>query len=100
MASERQELHGELPAIPAIRSSKSGGTSAHDLSLADKFGVEFGAVESEVNVKVNAVKSALRCVHALKVLFKVLAAEVRGEGNNFLDAWILRVSTRLLPGGV
>ena len=54
--------------------------------MANELGVEFGAVEGEVDIEVHAVESALRRVHALKVLLEVLAAEVGGECDNFLDA--------------
>lgn len=66
--------------------SETCGTSAHDFALANEFGVEFGAVESEVDVEVHSVESTLRSVHALKVLLEVLAAEVGGECDDFLDA--------------
>lgn len=54
--------------------------------MADELGIEFGAVEGEVDVEVHSVESALRSVHALKVLLEVLAAEVGGERDDFLDA--------------
>jgi len=66
---------------------KPGRAATHDLALADELGVELGAVEREVYVKVDAVKSALRGVHALKVLFEIFAREVRGKGDDFLDAY-------------
>jgi hypothetical protein len=56
--------------------SEPRGTSTHDFALADKLGVEFGAVEGEVDVEVHAVECTLWRIHALKVLFEVLAAEV------------------------
>lgn len=59
--------------------------AAHDLALAHELGVELGTVEREVDVKVHAVEGALWSVHALKVLFEVLAAEIGGERNNLLD---------------
>jgi hypothetical protein len=55
--------------------------------LADQLGVELGTVQREVNVKVDTVEGALRCVHALEVLLEVLATEVGGEGDDFLDAY-------------
>jgi hypothetical protein len=58
------------------RLPESRCAAAHDLALADKLGVEFGSVEGEVDVEVNAVEGALGCVHALKVLFEVLARQV------------------------
>ena len=54
--------------------------------MTNEFGVELGAVESEVDVEVHSVESTLRSVHALKVLLEVLAAEVGGECDDFLDA--------------
>lgn len=56
--------------------SESCRTSAHDFALANKLGVEFGAVEGKVDVEVHAVESTLRRVHALEVLLQVLAAEI------------------------
>ena len=54
--------------------------------MTNELGVEFRAVESEVDVEVNSVEGTLRRVHALKVLLEVLAAEVGGECDDFLDA--------------
>lgn len=68
------------------RSSEPGRASSHDFALAHEFGVEFGAVQGQVDVEVDAVESALRGVHALKVLFEVLPAEVRSESDDFLNA--------------
>ena len=64
--------------------SESRCAAAHDFALAYQLGVELGAVEREVDVEVHTVESALRRVHALEVLFKVLAAEIGGEGYDFL----------------
>jgi hypothetical protein len=66
--------------------SESCRTSAHDFALANELGVEFGTVEGEVDVEVHSVEGTLRSVHALKVLLEVLAAEVGGECDDFLDA--------------
>jgi hypothetical protein len=66
--------------------SEACGTSAHDFALANELGVEFGAVEGEVDVEVHSVESTLRSIHALKVLLEVLAAEIGGECDDFLDA--------------
>jgi hypothetical protein len=60
--------------------------AAHDLALANELGVELRPVKREVDVEVNAVEGALGSVHALKVLLEVLAAEVRGECDDLLDA--------------
>ena len=60
--------------------------AAHDLALAHELGVELRTVEREVDVEVHAVESALGSVHALEVLFEVLAAEIGCESNNLLDA--------------
>jgi hypothetical protein len=54
--------------------------------LTYQLGVEFRAVEREVNVKVDAVEGALRCVHAFEIFLEVLAAQIRGESDDFLDA--------------
>ena len=53
--------------------------------MANKLGVEFGAVESEVDVEVDAVEGALWGVHALEVLLEVLSRQVRSERDDFLD---------------
>jgi hypothetical protein len=50
--------------------------ATHDLTLADELSVELGSVEREVNVKVDAVECALRCVHTLKIFFEVLSREI------------------------
>jgi hypothetical protein len=47
--------------------------ATHDFTLANELGVELGAIEREVNVKVDAVKSALGRVHAFKVFFEVFS---------------------------
>ena len=59
--------------------------AAHDFALAYQLGIEFAAVEGEIDIEVDTVESALRGVHALKVLFEILAREVGGEGDDFLD---------------
>jgi hypothetical protein len=53
--------------------SESRCAAAHDLALAHQLGVEFGPVQREVDVEVDAVECALRGVHALEVLLEVLA---------------------------
>jgi hypothetical protein len=73
--------------------SESCGTSAHDFALTNELGVEFGTVESKVDVEIHSVEGALGCVHALKVLLEILAAEVRGKRDDFLDAWGLLLVT-------
>jgi len=55
--------------------------------LTDELGIKLGAVECEVNIKVNPVKDTLGRVHALKVFFEILAAQIRGKGNDFFDAY-------------
>lgn len=60
--------------------------AAHDLVLANQLSAELAAVQREVDVKVHPVKDTLRSVHALEVGFEILAREVRGERDNFLDA--------------
>ena len=77
----------ETPRRHATKLPKPGGAAAHDLALAHELGVEFRTVEGEVDVKVDAVEGTLGRVHALKVLFEVLAGEIGGEGDDFLDAY-------------
>ena len=67
--------------------SESCGTPAHNFALANKLGVELGAVEREVDVEVDAVEGALWGVHALEVLLEVLSRQVRSERDDFLDTW-------------
>lgn len=74
------------PRQRASHLSEAGAAAAHDLALADQLGAELGAIEGEVDVKVHPVERALGRVHALKVLLQVLTGEVRGEGDDFLDA--------------
>lgn len=52
--------------------SEPSRAATHDFTLANELGVEFGAVEREIDVEVYAVESSLRCVHALKIFFEVL----------------------------
>ena len=58
---------------PLLTSSEARGTAAHDFALADELGVELAAVEGELDVEVDPVEGALRRVHALEILFEVLA---------------------------
>lgn len=74
------------PLAAKSSSSEARRATTHDLALTNELGVKFRAVESEVNVKVDAVKGALWCIHALKVLFEILPREVRCECDDFLDA--------------
>ena len=60
--------------------------------MTHQLGVEFCAVEREVDVEVDAVEGALRCVHTFEILLEVLAAQIRGESDNFLDACTILVS--------
>ncbi len=69
------------------RLSESCCAPPHDFTLAHQFGVELGPVKGEVDVEVNTVERALRSIHAFKVLFQVLAAEVGGQRDNFLDPY-------------
>jgi hypothetical protein len=62
-----------------------GCAATHDLSLAHKLSVELGTVQCEVDIEVDTVEGTLGRVHALKVLFEVLAREIGGEGDDFLD---------------
>ena len=75
---------GALPSLHVL--SEARGAAAHDFALADELGVELAAVEGEVDVEVDAVEGALRRVHALEIFFEIFAREVRGEGDDFLDA--------------
>jgi hypothetical protein len=61
--------------------------TAHNLILTDQLGAEFTAIQGEVNVKVNPVEDTLWGVHTLEVGLQVLARQIRGESNNFLDAY-------------
>ena len=53
--------------------SEPGGTTAHDLALADQLSVEFRAIQRKVDIEVDSVEGSLRRIHALKVLFEVLS---------------------------
>ena len=68
--------------------SEPGRATAHDFALADELGVEFRAVEGEVDVEVDAVEGSLRRVHALEVFLEVLAAQVGGQGDDFFYACV------------
>ena len=76
------ELVQKLPSL-----LEAGGAAAHDFALADELSVEFGAVEGEVDVEVDAVEGSLGRVHALEVFLQVLTREVGCEGDDLLDAW-------------
>ena len=52
---------------------EAGCASSHDFSLADELGVEFAAIEGEVDVEIDAVEGSLRRVHALEILLEVLS---------------------------
>lgn len=56
--------------------SEPGRAATHDLALADKLGVELGAVEGEVDVEIDTVEGALGCVHPLEVLLEILPAQI------------------------
>lgn len=71
-------------AIPSLEPRRA---PTHHLALAHQLGVELAAVEGEVDVEVDAVESALRGIHALEVLFQVLAAEIGRQGDDFLDTY-------------
>jgi hypothetical protein len=58
---------------PTLPLSEASTAAAHNLALAHQLGTEFGAIQSQVDIKVDAVKGSLRRVHSLKVLLKVLA---------------------------
>jgi len=63
----KEEKRRESPDIL----SKSSCAMTHNFALADQLGVEFAAVEREVNVEINAVEGSLWRVHSLKVFLKV-----------------------------
>lgn len=67
------------------RLPKPRGTSAHDFTLAHQLSIKLGPIQREVDVKVDAVKSALGGIHALKVLFEILPREIRRKRDDFLD---------------
>lgn len=52
---------------------KSSCATAHNFSLADELSIEFGPVEGEIDVEVDAIEGTLGCIHAFKVLFEVLS---------------------------
>jgi hypothetical protein len=58
-------FHAHLP--------KASSATAHDLTLANKFGIKLGSIEREINVKVDTVKSTLGGIHAFKVFFEILS---------------------------
>lgn len=67
-----KEDFGKLTSILSFKPiplSESSRAAAHNLSLADQFGAQLRAVQSEVDVKVDAVECPLGSVHALKVFF-------------------------------
>lgn len=72
-ASQQLFTHEHGPMKGLVYLSKPRRAAAHDLALADKLSVEFGTVERQVDVEVDAVEGALRGVHAFKVLFEVFA---------------------------
>lgn len=74
-------------AFPCIL-PKPRSAATHYFTLADQLGTELGAVQCQVDVKVHTVECALRCVHALKVLLKVLAGEIGCQGDDFLNTCI------------
>ena len=66
--------------------SEPRSAASHDLALADKFCIELATVKSKVYVKVHAVKSALRGIHALEIFLKILSREIGRESDDFFDA--------------
>lgn len=60
--------------------------ATHNFALANELGAELGAVQSKVDVEVDAVEGSLRRVHTLEVLFEVLARQVGRESNDLLDS--------------
>ena len=71
--------------------SESCRAPTHDLALAYQLSIELAAVEGEIDIEVDAVEGALRGIHALEVLLKVLAREVGRQGDDFLDAYTMNM---------
>jgi hypothetical protein len=66
--------------------SEACRAAAHDLALANEFSVELRTVESEVDIEIHTVEGALRSVHALEILLEILAAQIRCQCHDLLDA--------------
>jgi hypothetical protein len=75
--------HPHPPSSPKPRS-----TSPHHLPLAHQLGVELAPIKREIDIEVNAVESALRRIHPLKILFEVLPREIARQSHDFLDAGV------------
>ena len=86
LANQSGKLLRAFHALPTHTLPESRSTPAHNLTLANQLGIELGAIERQVDIKVHTVECALGCVHALEILLEILSAEVRGERDNFLDA--------------
>lgn len=63
--------------VVGVSLTESSGAAAHDFSLTDKFGVEFAAVEGEIDVKVDPVESSLGGIHPFEILLEILSGKVR-----------------------
>lgn len=74
-----------LPLFPAPLPEARCATP-HHLALTHQLGIEFAAVERKIDVEIHAVESALRRIHALKVFLEILAREIGGESDDFLNA--------------
>lgn len=70
----------------SISLPETRAAASHDFTLADQLSTKLRAIQCQVNIKVDAVKRSLRRVHTLKVLFKILARQVRSECDDFLNA--------------
>lgn len=78
-----------MPEGRKVESSESGRATPHDFALTYELGIELCAVECEVDIEVNAVECALGRVHALEIFLQILAAQVGGESDDFLDACVM-----------
>lgn len=69
----------------SLPSPKPRRAPTHHLALTHQLGIELAPVQREVDVEIDAVKSPLRRIHALEVLFQILATEIRSQGDDLLD---------------
>lgn len=72
--------------VPTNTLSESCTATTHNLPLTDQFSVELTSIEREIYIKIYAVECSLWRVHALKVLFEILARKIRSQSDNLLYA--------------
>lgn len=72
-------------------SSKPSTTPPHHIALTHQLGIKLASIQRQVNVKIHAVKSPLRRIHALKVLLQVLARQIAGQCDDLFDAGVFCV---------